>query len=327
MATVSVSPTNKASLMLVSEAGLGAGMEPDSRLLERSIDWSSGASDQSRGNQLSGTLPPLVAPHLIDLIVANNKLTGTVPNAIYSLPHVYRVDLGGNRLTGKIPAPTDATLPLRMLFLDNNQLTGSLPVLTSAQQILVLDISDNQLSGSVPLFGLSAAGPAALEYAARYLSLDASYGCAMDIDFADNPLTGALPSWLLSFPLEDIDASNCSFSEALPDTAFQGAWLKRINFSFNRLSGSISNALTSFAMQGMQLANNSLTGTLPVGLAGFTSLDTLDVSFNSLTGQLPEELGTLGSLDTLIVQGSGLASGRMQNSLKQYLPSWLQFDM
>lgn len=53
------------------------------------------------GNQLSGTLPPLVAPHLIDLIVANNKLTGTVPNAIYSLPHVYRVDL-------VIPSPLQA---------------------------------------------------------------------------------------------------------------------------------------------------------------------------------------------------------------------------
>lgn len=89
-----------------------------------------------------------------------------------------------------------------MLFLDYNQLSGDLPVLTSAQQILVMDISNNKLAGSIPLFGLSAAGTDAAEYAARYLSLDASDGCAMDMDFGDNQLMGTLPSWLLSFPFE-----------------------------------------------------------------------------------------------------------------------------
>ena len=46
-----------------------------------------------------------------------------------------------------------------------------------------------------------------------------------------------------------LDASNCSFTGVLPDAAFQGAWLRRINLSVNKLSGSISNTLTSFAMQ------------------------------------------------------------------------------
>lgn len=49
--------------------------------------------------------------------------------------------------------------------------------------------------------------------------------------------------------LQVIDASNCSFTGAVPDTAFQGSWLRRINLSFNKLTGSISNTLTSFAMQ------------------------------------------------------------------------------
>lgn len=45
-----------------------------------------------------------------------------------------------------------------------------------------------------------------------------------------------------------MDGSNCSFTGALPEAAFQGAWLGHIDLSGNKLSGSISNTLTSFAM-------------------------------------------------------------------------------
>ena len=178
----------------------------------------------SAGNQLSGTIPTFNAPYLKDLIIANNNLTGTVPSSIFTLPQVYRIDLvtfmnkvlphhtvllqhlfmvlqGGNQLTGRVPAPT-ATTSLRMLFLDYNELSGDLPVLTSAQQALVMDISHNKLAGSIPLFGLLAAGTDATEYAARYLSLDASSGSALDMDFSNNQLDGTLPSWLMSFPFE-----------------------------------------------------------------------------------------------------------------------------
>lgn len=180
-------------------------------------------------NQLSGTLPSFAAaPYLKDVIIANNHLTGTVPSTIFSLPQAYRIDLvipsqssasfchpcllllyhfcmslqGSNRLTGTVPAIAAMAQTLRMLFLDYNELSGDLPVLTSAQQILVMDISNNKLAGSIPLFGLAAAGTEAAEYAARYLSLDASYGCAIDLDFSANQLVGTLPSWLVSFPLE-----------------------------------------------------------------------------------------------------------------------------
>lgn len=44
-------------------------------------------------NQLSGTIPPVVAPYLRDMIIANNELTGTVPSTIFSLPQAYRIDL------------------------------------------------------------------------------------------------------------------------------------------------------------------------------------------------------------------------------------------
>lgn len=48
--------------------------------------------------------------------------------------------------------------------------------------------------------------------------------------------------------------------------------------------------------------------------------------FACCRGQLPASLGGLSMLNTLIVQSSGLAAGTAQNSRKQYLPAWLQFD-
>lgn len=43
-------------------------------------------------------------------------------------------------------------------------------------------------------------------------------------------------------------------------------------------------------------------------------------------GQLPADLGQLDLLVNMNIEGSGLAAGGVQNSRKQYLPSWLQFD-
>ena len=49
--------------------------------------------------------------------------------------------------------------------------------------------------------------------------------------------------------VQAIDANNCSLSGSMPNLAFQGIWLKRIDFSNNELSGSIGNTLTSYALQ------------------------------------------------------------------------------
>ena len=49
--------------------------------------------------------------------------------------------------------------------------------------------------------------------------------------------------------MQSMDGSNCSLTGALPEAAFQGAWLTYIDLSVNELSGSLSNTLTSFAMR------------------------------------------------------------------------------
>ena len=48
---------------------------------------------------------------------------------------------------------------------------------------------------------------------------------------------------------------------------------------------------------------------------------------NTCRGTLPSSLGDLEHLEVLNVEGSGLSAGSEENSVKEYLPWWLEFDM
>ncbi|DBA86983.1 TPA: hypothetical protein ACH3X2_000365 [Trebouxia sp. C0005] len=277
------------------------------------------------GNQLTGTLPDLAQLSLAtSVLLAKNKFTGTIPAAVLELPSAVRIDLGGNMLTGTVPIVSTG-VNLSLLYLDHNRLTGSFPLLYTATEWHVFELSSNEISGplAVPSYASTADST---EYTTRYLGLDASFGYALNLLFGDNQLTGTLPAWLASLPLTTIDASNNSLSGALPATVLEGIWLQSLDYSANNLTGSIASNVTSFSLESMSLSVNSLTGSLPEAISNMTLLKTLNLAYNTLEGALPATLGDLESLDTLNIEASGMTSGSSQNALKQYLPSWLQFD-
>lgn len=49
--------------------------------------------------------------------------------------------------------------------------------------------------------------------------------------------------------MQTIDASNNSFSGALPATVLEGIWLQSLDYSANNLTGSIANKVTSFSVE------------------------------------------------------------------------------
>ena len=49
--------------------------------------------------------------------------------------------------------------------------------------------------------------------------------------------------------MQTIDASNNSFSGALPATVLEGIWLQSLDYSANNLTGSIANNVTSFLLE------------------------------------------------------------------------------
>ena len=97
-------------------------------------------------NGLTGSVPATInqLQGLSVLELNDNDLNGPVPDL--SATSIFLLDLANNRLTGSIPASL-GSLPLVFLFLDNNQLTGSIPANIGSQ---FLDLSNNQLTGSIP---------------------------------------------------------------------------------------------------------------------------------------------------------------------------------
>ncbi len=49
--------------------------------------------------------------------------------------------------------------------------------------------------------------------------------------------------------MQTIDASNNSFSDALPATVLEGIWLQSLDYSVNYLTGSIASNVTSFLLE------------------------------------------------------------------------------
>ena len=108
-----------------------------------------------RNSNLSGTIPDglMDNTNLQILFISGSKISGTIPattgnNALSS--DLRTVALSHNRLSGTIP-PWLATLPL-LLFLDlsYNQLTGMTPEFPVGSSILEWKVSRNRLTGILP---------------------------------------------------------------------------------------------------------------------------------------------------------------------------------
>lgn len=93
-------------------------------------------------NELSGTIAKSFSDNLRSVLLANNKLSGPVPEEIGRLKKLRDLRLNRNQLSGPIPASLTATSSLQVLRLDHNQLIGSIPN-GLAGRLMVFDASHN----------------------------------------------------------------------------------------------------------------------------------------------------------------------------------------
>ena len=106
------------------------------------------------------------------------------------MPDVMCIAQGGNSLTGTLPTVAISS-SLLMLNLDYNQFTGGWLADPESTALLVSDISNNLLSGSL-------VNPVALtDYDTRFAPLDAALGTSLAFHADNNNLTGTFPQFLL----------------------------------------------------------------------------------------------------------------------------------
>jgi Leucine-rich repeat (LRR) protein len=93
-------------------------------------------------NDLSGKLPRTLSPKLRAVLMANNHLSGPIPEEFGMLKKLTDLRLNRNQLTGSIPKSFATTPSLQVLRLDNNRLVGSVPP-DLAKRLMVFDASNN----------------------------------------------------------------------------------------------------------------------------------------------------------------------------------------
>ncbi|KAG6523090.1 receptor-like protein kinase HSL1 [Zingiber officinale] len=117
----------------------------------------SGAANLSKlmisDNQFDGRIPDEMGAlsNLYGLSAANNQLTGSLPATLLNLAELGQLDLHSNSLSGDIPTDVGSWKNLIELNLADNEFTGSIPAALGDLPVLnYVDLSDNKLTGEIP---------------------------------------------------------------------------------------------------------------------------------------------------------------------------------
>lgn len=199
-------------------------------------------------NQLSGSIPTLNTPVLIDITANNNQLSGSIPNfsmsslqyiilsnnqlsgsiPAFSLPNLLALDLYNNNLDGTIPNFT--TPSLTKLYLDDNLLTGSIPNF-NYPNLTELRLSINQLSGSIPTFTLPSLTKLQL-YSNQLTGNIPNFNMPnlTEMVLSNNQLQGAIPNFSMpSLNKVHLHANKFIFGDMIGKSWLSAADLRYVN--------------------------------------------------------------------------------------------------
>uniref|UniRef100_M1BI07 non-specific serine/threonine protein kinase n=1 Tax=Solanum tuberosum TaxID=4113 RepID=M1BI07_SOLTU len=185
--------------------------------------------------------------NLIDLRVARNNISGSIPPEIGNVKGILGLDLSSNHLIGQIPKEFGKLRSLVNLFLQNNRISGNIPeelgLLTKLES---LDLSDIRLNGSIPmcivdfvqLFQLNLSnkfGQKIPKEIGRITQLNV-------LDLSYNLLVGGIPPQLANLKvLVNLNLSHNGLSGRIPRELETLTGLQDVVLSYNELEGPIPN--------------------------------------------------------------------------------------
>ena len=221
-------------------------------------------------NELQGTFPQWLAEMKVAyIILPDNRLTGSLPPALFHSHSLWLLALSKNNFSGELPKNIGDANSLSILMLAGNNFSGPIPPSTSQiPNLQVLDLSRNRFSGNTfPVFD--------------------PQGLLSYVDFSSNQLSGEVPTAFSQYT-EILALGGNKFSGGLPSNLTKLSNLKRLELQDNYISGEFPNFLSQiFTLQVFNLQNNFLEGLIPETVSNLSNLQILDLSNNNLTGKIP----------------------------------------
>ena len=268
---------------------------------------------------------------IIELNLANNNLSGSLPAELAALSNLKKLDVSDNGgLNGPLPE-TWTALALEYLRMEGTQLCAPPVVefqkwLDEIPEYSVMNCTDTRPEWYVLGLLYNSTNGAEWTNNDNWLSeapLNQWYGVTTDengkvstLELENNNLTGKLPPGLGQFSsLISLNLSRNDLSGEIPFDLGNLAGLKRLNLSDNNLSGGIPSEIGRLTgLRSLDLSWNDLSGVIPAALGQLTRLESLRLAGINLNGVIPSELGLMTSLYLLSLEWNDL-SGAIPSEL------------
>uniref|UniRef100_A0A8I6XJP1 Leucine-rich repeat-containing N-terminal plant-type domain-containing protein n=1 Tax=Hordeum vulgare subsp. vulgare TaxID=112509 RepID=A0A8I6XJP1_HORVV len=201
---------------------------------------------------------------------------------------------------------------LEVLDLSNNNLSGSIPnwLFTEEATLQVLNLGNNSLTGLLDPIWHTQYSLISIDIHMNHVAgqlpanLSSMFPVLFVLDFSSNNLFGDIPTSLCDISsMRILDLSNKKLSGEVPACVFTNVGLI-LKFSNNKLSGPIFGGMNNLSnIYELCLDGNKFEGTLPHDLSG-QSIGIIDLHDNELSGELHMSFWNMPSLLALNLAGN-----------------------